>query len=323
MTDWTQRDLNNLNRILANLYPMTTDGFRVAKSVGLDVAQIAFDAKAVTTWFAILGRAKIQTKVEALIDFALDENAGDEALLQARAGAPPPPMEGPKTDNWAGQAGALETILGDKSTLVPISYLELGVIRARSVVRIKRADGSSGTGFVVTGGRVITNNHVLPDADAAATSIAQFNYQRTVTGLDAQLEEFALDAAGFHTSLADDWSVVTLKGDASKWGQIALQPMAVKVGDHVNIIQHPGGAQKQISIVANVVAFAGEGRVQYLTDTLPGSSGSPVFDADWNLIALHHSGGWITEPNAASKTTYYRNEGIAVDRIIAGLTANP
>jgi V8-like Glu-specific endopeptidase len=102
-----------------------------------------------------------------------------------------------------------------------------------------------------------------------------------------------------------------------------MKPMAVKVGDHVNIIQHPGGAQKQISFVANVVAFVGGGRVQYLTDTLPGSSGSPVFDTDWNLIALHHSGGWLTEPNAATKSTYYRNEGIAIDSIIQDLAAKP
>jgi V8-like Glu-specific endopeptidase len=70
-----------------------------------------------------------------------------------------------------------------------------------------------------------------------------------------------------------------------------------------------------------VVAFVSAGRVQYLTDTLPGSSGSPVFDTKWNIIALHHSGGWLTEPNAASKHTYYRNEGIAIDRIIEGLAA--
>ncbi len=71
------------------------------------------------------------------------------------------------------------------------------------------------------------------------------------------------------------------------------------------------------------MAFVGGGRVQYLTDTLPGSSGSPVFDTDWNLIALHHSGGWLTEPNAATKSTYYRNEGIAIDSIIQDLAAKP
>ncbi|MBM2711715.1 trypsin-like peptidase domain-containing protein [Mesorhizobium caraganae] len=324
MTEWTQTELTSLNRILANLYPMIGDGMRVAKGVGLATAQIAFDNKAINNWFAIVQRAKQETKADALVAFALDENPGDEALLQAKQHAPPPPVEGPATTKWSGAPGQLEKILGDKSTLVPISYLELGVIRAKSVVRIKRADGSSGTGFMTAGGILITNNHVLPDDASMVGAVVQFNYQRTVAGLDAPFEEFSIDpAVPLRTSKDNDWSAVRIKGDASKWGELDMKPMTVKVGDRVNIIQHPGGAQKQISFVANVVAFVGGGRVQYLTDTLPGSSGSPVFDTDWNLIALHHSGGWLTEPNAATKSTYYRNEGIAIDTIIQDLAAKP
>lgn len=324
MTEWTQTELTSLNRILANLYPMIGDGVRVAKGVGLATSQIAFDNKAINNWFAIVQRAKQETKADALVAFALDENPGDEALLQAKQHAPPPPVEGPATTKWSGAPGQLEKILGDKSTLVPISYLELGVIRAKSVVRIKRADGSSGTGFMTAGGILITNNHVLPDDASMVGAVVQFNYQRTVAGLDAPFEEFGIDTAvPLRTSKDNDWSAVRIKGDASKWGELDMKPMTVKVGDRVNIIQHPGGAQKQISFVANVVAFVGGGRVQYLTDTLPGSSGSPVFDTDWNLIALHHSGGWLTEPNAATKSTYYRNEGIAIDTIIQDLAAKP
>lgn len=323
MTAWDRTSRINLRSILANLYPMIGDGMRLARDAGLSTSQITFSGKAISNWDDIIERAANEGNVDALVRLAIDENTGNQALLQAKAGAPPPPVEGPQTDAWSGKAGQLEKILGDKSTLVPISYLELGVERAKSVVRIKLADGSSGTGFVVAGGIVVTNHHVLPDAASAATSVAQFNYQRTVAGLDAPLEEFSFDPQGFMTSEADDWSAVHIKGDASKWGELQLKPVAVSVGDHVNIIQHPGGAQKQISFVANVVAFVGGGRVQYLTDTLPGSSGSPVFDTDWNLIALHHSGGWLTEPNAATKTTFYRNEGIAIERVIAGLAANP
>ena len=326
MTEWTQTELNSLNRILANLYPMIGDGVRVAKAVGLSTAQIAFDNKAINNWFAITQRAKQETRTDDLVVFALDENPGDEALLQAKQHAPPPPVEGPPTANWGGATAPaqLEKILGDKSTLVPISYLELGLIRAKAVVRIKRADGSSGTGFMTAGGILITNNHVLPDDASLVGTVVQFNYQRTVAGLDAPLEEFGIDTTvPLRTSKDNDWSAVHIKGDASKWGELEMKPATVKVGDHVNIIQHPGGAQKQISFVANVVAFVGGGRVQYLTDTLPGSSGSPVFDTDWNLIALHHSGGWLTEPNAATKSTYYRNEGIAIDSIIQDLAAKP
>jgi V8-like Glu-specific endopeptidase len=211
--------------------------------------------------------------------------------------------------------------MGQKSTLVPITYLEIGLVRARSVVRVKRQDGRSGTGFITDGNTLITNNHVLPNAEAARSSVIQFNYQQTAGGLNAPIKEARLLPDGFfRTAAQDDWSAVRIDGDiSSKWGMLPMARAEIKVGDHVNIIQHPGGGPKQISLFANVVVYVGGGRVQYLTDTLPGSSGSPVFDAQWNLIALHHSGGWLTEPNAASKTTYYRNEGISIDRIIDGL----
>jgi V8-like Glu-specific endopeptidase len=215
--------------------------------------------------------------------------------------------------------------MGERSTLVPITYLEIGLIRAKSVVRVKRRDGSSGTGFITDNNTLITNNHVLPNSEVAHFSVVQFNYQQTAGGLNAPVEEARLlPSAFFRTSPHDDWSAVKIDGNPlSKWGTLAMTHARVNVGDHVNIIQHPGGGPKQISLFANVVVFVGGSRVQYLTDTLPGSSGSPVFDAQWNVIALHHSGGWLTEPNATSKTTYYRNEGISIDLIINGLANGP
>jgi V8-like Glu-specific endopeptidase len=57
--------------------------------------------------------------------------------------------------------------------------------------------------------------------------------------------------------------------------------------------------------------------VQYITDTLPGSSGSPVFNDDWRIVALHHSGGNIPEPSTNS--IHFRNEGIRIGAILADL----
>ncbi|MDI1430169.1 trypsin-like serine peptidase [Polyangium sorediatum] len=128
--------------------------------------------------------------------------------------------------------------------------------------------------------------------------------------------ELRLDPdAHFVTSREDDCTIVKVLGSPSaRWGAIELRTADVRVDDRVNIIQHPGGDQKQLSFFHNHVVHVGHGRVQYLTDTLPGSSGAPVFDKDWRLVALHHSGGWITEPGSGDR--FFRNEGIHVDRII-------
>jgi V8-like Glu-specific endopeptidase len=312
-----------LRTILANLYPTASDARIVATDAGLEPAKIEFTNKSITTWFNILAHANGRHKVDAIIERALQDFPEDEQLKSARDHAPPPIVEGPETSQWKGPAGtaALEKIIGATSTLVSITYLEVGLKRSRAIARVRRQDGSLGTGFLIDGNTLITNNHVLPDSAAAGTSIAQFNYQLTADGLNAPIEEFRLlPDTFFRTSKDDDWSAVRVEGNpVEKWGALPLTKAGVKVGDHVNIIQHPGGGPKQISLIANVVAFIGGGRVQYLTDTLPGSSGSPVFDKDWNIVALHHSGGWLTEPNASSKRTYYRNEGIAIDRIIEGI----
>jgi V8-like Glu-specific endopeptidase len=63
----------------------------------------------------------------------------------------------------------------------------------------------------------------------------------------------------------------------------------------------------------------GGGRVHYLTDTLKGSSGSPVFNSNWEVVALHHRGGWLAEPG--SKRMVYRNQGIAIGVVLRGLRA--
>ena len=93
--------------------------------------------------------------------------------------------------------------------------------------------------------------------------------------------------------------------------------MARQIPWYGPIIQHPEGGPKQLSFFHNVVVHVGEGRVQYLTDTQPGSSGSPVFDRGWNVVALHHSGGWFSDP--VSRHNQLRNQGIHVSVLVRGL----
>ena len=322
--NWSPDTLRNLREILASLYPQNADATRIVTDAELDPTRIATDPKAINNWFNILEHARHrQGKIDTILRKALEEFPDVEALKLARDQAPPPVLRGPEATDWHGpRAGSqLEKLMGIRSTLVPISYLEVGVQRSRAVVRIVNPDGSTGTGFIVAGNVVITNNHVLPDASAAGAAVVEFNYQQTAKGASAPVEQYRLAPQKlFETSANDDWTAVQIDGEPSaKWGALELKPVLIQKGDHVNIIQHPGGGPKQLSFLANVVVYVGAGRIQYLTDTLPGSSGAPVFDTSWNLVALHHSGGWLSEPNAPDKTTFYRNEGILLDLLIKGL----
>lgn len=208
---------------------------------------------------------------------------------------------------WHGPTanGDVEKVILPLSTLRPIGFLLRGFEASKPVCRVVLADGSCGSGFLIKGNDLITNNHVLPNKDIARTARVEFNYQQSPAGLDEPTDPYGLDPdTVFVTSPeeeqgGDDWTAVQVKGDPNtRWGTLPLTPLPAgtpKKLDEVIIIQHPGGGQKQIALSHNVVAFADTRRLQYLTDTLDGSSGSPVFDVEWRVVGLHHKGGWMQE----------------------------
>jgi hypothetical protein len=325
--EWNGRQRAALRGAAARLYPKETQQRAFVDEVGLRAAVVGFEPSADLAWFNIIEEARKQNRIDPVLRRMRDEYPHDEELAGLEAGVLSEPLSAPDIGGslrWRGPKSArplLERIIGERSTLVPVSYLEIGLQRSRAVVRVHRKDGASGSGFLIERDVLITNHHVLPDVATAASAHIQLNYQQTVGGLSAEVVELAL-APGrcFATSAADDWTAVAVEGQPTDaWGSLSLAGARATVGSRVNIIQHPGGGFKQLSFFSNVVVFVGGGRVQYLTDTLPGSSGSPVFDHEWNLVAVHHSGGWHTEPGGDAKEVFYRNEGIAIEVVVKGL----
>lgn len=194
----------------------------------------------------------------------------------------------------------LEKIIG-KNTLKNIAWLSKGLEMARSVCRILvpvEKGHATGTGFLVEGGFIYTNNHVISSIEEAASAKIQFNYEEDLRGRLMQPVEFKLaPSVKFETSKELDFTLVKVdeaSSDAplSDFGFLTIDAKAVpEVQDHVVIIQHPGGGTKKIALTANQVMNIYDHRLQYTTDTMRGSSGSPVFTDDWVVVGLHHAGG--------------------------------
>ncbi len=313
-------NLTALNYVLAGLYPSLEDSYRIVDEAGIPRPFVAFRARAIDNWHEILVEADKREKVIDVIRAALRQYPDNPVLVKAEKGEavrPREPVLG--SDRWKDtlSTATAEKIMGERSTFLPISFLEVGLERSRSVARVVLEDGT-GSGFLTEDNIFVTNHHVISNEKEARAAIIQFNYQQNARGLDLKPVNFRLDpGTGFETSSDDDWTIVKVKEDAAAWGAIELKPVKIKNLDVVNIIQHPGGGPKRLALYHNLVTYHDDDRIQYLTDTLPGSSGSPVFDSNWNVVALHHEGGWLLEPG--TKNQVYRNEGVNINLVREGL----
>lgn len=322
------RNTSNLRDVLAGLYWDRSDTVRFLREVKINPAYINLSDKMINTWTSIVEYAMYQEKLSDLIVQARQEFPKDKLLQLAEAHQLltleiPAIAEG----SWhaATDPGELEVLTKGIDTMRPISFLEKGVQVAKSVARVVLATGEMGSGFLIKDNLLVTNHHVLPNANAAQDAHVEFNFQKTIDNKDAEIQSYSLLPGDcFFTSPleqegGDDWTVVRIDGNANTtWGELTLKTATPKKQDEVIIIQHPGGGPKQIALTHNIVAYAGERRIQYLTDTQKGSSGSPVFDLNWQVVALHHAGGLIREPG--TKQSYFRNQGIHVNALLQGLT---
>lgn len=198
---------------------------------------------------------------------------------------------------------------------LPSSFLEDGVRCAQAVCRIS-TDESLGSGFLI-GSRhfIMTNNHVIPDKDTARTSIAEFDYDEDNILYRVQLQPdtfFITDVDLDFTIVACDSAPLPLEIEPIP---LLADPHTVTRGERVNIIQHPRGRKKEISLHDNKVNYVYDIGIRYTADTEAGSSGSPVFNNDWNLVALHHA-GWKGADDIAT------NEGIRIKTIVDYLIEN-
>ena len=210
----------------------------------------------------------------------------------------------------------VERVIGNTRDFLAILFFDKGTLASRAVCRIVTTldDGQSfGTGFLVTPRLLITNHHVLTSEDDATRSSAEFNYQLNGANAVLPVESFKLDPATFFlTDEGLDFALVALSPRSatgtplSSFGFCPLIGATGKIiiGQPVNVVQHPKGDLKQVVIRENKLVDLPDAQpgsdidryAHYEADTDPGSSGSPVFNDQWEVVALHHSG--IPKTNA-------------------------
>ncbi|MEO6808910.1 MAG: serine protease [Isosphaeraceae bacterium] len=222
--------------------------------------------------------------------------------------------------------GRPELIL-DESNLLPFGFLRTGDRLGRAVVKIERGDGAAGTAFLVAPGVLLTNHHVLPDVATAAGARARANFEAAPpAGPEGRAAVVPLDPDGlFVTNEELDFTFCGVEGlDFLGVVPPSRDSLGIAEGECVNIIQHPRGRPKEVALRDNQVVKLDHVVVRYCCDTEPGSSGSPVFNNQWMLVALHHASVVANEPKArasASLPGRYLNEGVRLSAIALWLEA--
>ncbi|MGO7028744.1 trypsin-like peptidase domain-containing protein [Rhizobium johnstonii] len=269
--------------------------------------------------------------------FPSEETRLKEFLAKVRQAASGAPPVGPL------QRAEVEEAIVHQDDMLPMSFMHRAVEASRSVAKIvvprilagnpATVHGApvlhNGTCWLVAPELVLTNHHVI-QARAAGTGAA------SATDLDLQV-----DAAEILFDFDDDTTAATaitkaklvwsdklldfalLRIDSNRpWLEVARDIPETPAGHQapaLNVIQHPRGGVKRIAIRNNLMSGASESELRYFTDTEGGSSGSPVFDDTWSVVALHRSHRVATDVQFQGKDVAYLNIGTRMSAILAHL----
>lgn len=162
-----------------------------------------------------------------------------------------------------------------------------------------------GTGVLISSNLVLTNYHVFQPTEAdnletnALNAVLKFGCLTSDDGVETQGKSFQLDRNKpiLSFSKTEDLDYILLQVEAkitqaqeikpARWdgNKLPLERMGISV------LQHPEGDSMKLPISQDGITgvYQNSGLIQYVNKTALGSSGSPCFDENWYLVALHHA----------------------------------
>jgi hypothetical protein len=277
--------------------------------------------------FLLYGSGQSEVTVRTMLDL----------VNQRATGAPRPDVENIKE---------IKERIIHADDMVTFAFMEAGVKAAPAVLKLKvpgfqngqsrkLANGQPmnflGTGWLLTASLVMTNHHVInarKDGEANASEAdLQLQAKGTEALLDFDADEMEAGSTIKVTALEAwepglDYAIIRVPDTgrsplryARKMLEYNNEPIPV------NIIQHPGGRGKRYAIRNNLVSSSTANELRYFTDTEAGTSGSPVLNDRWEVVALHRASMSVSGVQFQGKTTAYVNIGTHLSLILEDLKA--
>jgi V8-like Glu-specific endopeptidase len=270
----------------------------------------------------------------ALLDVAVRKTKGGSVSLKA---------EGLPQLRTKESYARLERVFGLDS-YKRIQWLRMLMDRCQAIGLVAKRDGTGvGTGFVVNGKSLspdldddwyfLTNSHVVTNDEGvlerAPTHQKPLRPNQAFITFELLFQDeprqFAVEDVVW-TSPPEELDATLLRLDKPFYdGDVEPFPVNSELTDpaespRIYIAGHPGGRGLTVSLHDNHLLEFDERLMQYRTPTDPGSSGSPVFNDQWELVGLHHAGN--QKMNSLNDPTEEReaNEGIRIRAIMEDLS---
>jgi V8-like Glu-specific endopeptidase len=184
--------------------------------------------------------------------------------------------------------------------LVERGQENLKALKACSAVgRIESPKGIAiGTGTLISPNLLLTCYHVFSKSGVEKAGV-RFNYKSNSYMLDEYFFELDLNDLNFvNYDKHLDYALIEIKGEPQ-------QPVAVPICSLLNdeqqirLVHHPMGKPMVISDIGKIEQV-GEDYIDHNIQTNDGSSGAPIFNCQWELVAIHrgHPGiGRVVQKN--------------------------
>ncbi|MEO0704391.1 MAG: trypsin-like peptidase domain-containing protein [Cyanobacteria bacterium J06649_5] len=310
--NWTGKDIDKFHQALLSAYPREAELKRLLRTeLDIKLNNVAGGSNYSDIVFSLLEYIEAQDKLCELLAAACRKNPTNQTLQTLAARLTSGPVkQGPDFQWRSDDDKSLEGLLGPRRDVssYDVAFLQ-GMSRpASAVCRIELVDDeveAIGTGFLVGKDLLLTNYHVIaPDQESDPNAllnkiVLRFEYLTPASGQKAEGTPFRLaENALVASSPAQgglDYALLRIEKKILK--EQTFHPVGFRPGAlpdramNIHVLQHPDGQMMQVAFSNNGITgvYERDGLIQYVSETSVGSSGSPCFNDQWELVALHHA----------------------------------
>ena len=223
------------------------------------------------------------------------------------------------------EQSALEEVFGDER-FVSLEWYKTGLQACHAVARIDDARGAhQGSGFLIRGKDLhprfkselllVTTAHTVSDDPFLQSMTGAISPERVRVTFELQdpHTRFRIRRLLWTSPASElDATIAMLGGELPVDRYLPIAAAMPRDNDRVYLIGHPGGRDLSMSLEDNRVIAVNPPFVQYRSPADQGSSGGPVLNDTWQIVAMHHAGG----PQVSREGVVQANEGILLQEIV-------